>query len=411
MKALSTIGLLVLSGALFAQSPVPVQKMHLAEVLQQAVENAPNLKVSRLQEKYYGILPSTARDIPKTQFSSDWGNVNTSAFDAKISVMQPFSSGMVYQKQKNLFESFLATAQVNTQVQAMDVKRLARQLYVQLQYFQANHLLLNRIDSIFAGYQRIATLRLEKGETNLLEKTSLDNLVMQNKLMIGMQESDLYAVQLQLGLLIQSDSRIVALDPMESTVKLFDSAQWRSNPYIALYQKQEAQATAETELVKSRMRPEWLLGYTNQSFNGWQMMKDKTEKEYNMLNRFSSVTVGLSVPVFAKAQKQKVTAAKANEEVAVATTKAATVQMQTKLYRAWQDYEKFSKAVLYYEKTAIRQSDIIINTANLNYKNGQINYIEWGMLLNQALAIKSQYIEALRQLSIAESELNYLFNN
>ena len=130
-----------------------------------------------------------------------------------------------------------------------------------------------------------------------------------------------------------------------------------------------------------------------------------------MLNRFSSVTVGLSVPVFAKVQKQKVTAAKANEEVAVATTKAATVQMQTKLYRAWQDYEKFSKAVLYYEKTAIRQSDIIINTANLNYKNGQINYIEWGMLLNQALAIKSQYIEALRQLSIAESELNYLFNN
>lgn len=416
MRALSIIGLMILCGGLSAQMPaspaVPVQKMHLEEVLQLAVEKAPGLQVSRLQEKYYGILPSTARDIPKTQFSSELGNYNTGAgFDAKISIVQPFSSGMLYQKQKNLFETFLATAKVNTVVQAMDVKRLARQLYIQLQYFQSNHILLSQIDSIFAGYQRIATLRLEKGETNLLEKTSIDNMVMQNKLLISMQDADFHAVQLQLGLLLQADARIVALDPLGSTVKLFDSARWRSNPYIALYQKQQEQAVAETELARARMKPDWLLGYNNQSLNGWQMMNDRTEKQYKIGDRFSSVTLGLSIPVFAKAQKQKVNAAKANEAVAAATTHAALIQLQTRLDKTWQDYEKYSKAVLYYEKSALKQAEVIIQTANLNYKNGQINYIEWGMLLNQAIGIKSQYIEALRQLNIAESELNYLFNN
>ncbi|HJV18442.1 MAG TPA: CusA/CzcA family heavy metal efflux RND transporter [Sediminibacterium sp.] len=416
MKALSTIGLMILCGGLSAQmqaSPtVPVQKMHLEEVLQLAAEKAPGLQVSRLQEKYYGILPSTARDIPKTQFGSEFGNYNTGAgFDAKISIVQPFSSGMLYQKQKNLFETFLATAKVNTAVQVMDVKRLARQLYVQLQYFQSNHILLNKIDSIFASYQRIATLRLEKGETNLLEKTSIDNMVMQNKLLISMQDADFHAVQLQLGLLLQADARIVALDPLNATVKLFDSAQWRSNPYIVLYQKQQAQAVAETELAKARMKPDWQIGYNNQSLNGWQMLNDRTEKQYKIGDRFSSVTLGLSVPVFARAQKQKVNAAKANEAVAAAATQVTVMQLQSRLNKAWQEYEKYSKAVLYYEKTALKQAEVIIQTANLNYKNGQINYIEWGMLLNQAIGIKSQYIEALRQLNIAESELNYLFNN
>lgn len=66
---------------------------------------------------------------------------------------------------------------------------------------------------------------------------------------------------------------------------------------------------------------------------------------------------------------------------------------------------------MYYQQTALKQSDIIIKTANLSYRNGQINYIEWGTLLNQAINIKTQYLETLRQVNLAESELHYLLNN
>ena len=413
MKALSIIGLMVLSSAAFAQSPANIngKPLRLTEALQLAIEKAPSMNVSRLQEQYYALLPAIGRDIPRTQFNTELGNYNTAAFDARISIVQPLSSGAVYQKQKALFESFLATAKINTEVQKMDIKRLVHQLYIQLQYLQANRLLLQRVDSIFGGYQRIASLRLEKGESNLLEKTSLDNLVMQNRLQMQMQESDIQTAQLQLSLILQTESNIVAADPLQSTAKLFDSAQWRTSPFLALYKKQEAQAMAETELVKARMKPDWLLGYNNQSLNGWQMQTDRSEKLYNMGNRFSSLSLGMTVPVFNKAQKQKVTASKANEAVAVATTALATNNFQAKIDKAWHDYEKYNKAVLYYEKTANKQAEIMINTANLSYRNGAINYIEWGTLLNQAINIKSQYIESLRLLNIAETELNYLFNN
>ncbi len=411
MKALTLIGIMCLGTMLNAQKSSMSQPMHLEEVLQRAVEQAPSLKVNRLQEKYYSYLPGTTGEIPKTQFNTELGNYNTAAFDARFSIVQPLNSGAINNQQKNVFEKFLATAKANTQVQIMDVKRLARQLYVQLQYIQASQLLLQSIDSIYGQYLKIASLRFEKGETNLLEKMSLDNTVMQNRLSINMQESELKAVQMQLGLLIQSELPVLALDPLEAKTRLFDSAQWRNNPSIALSLQQQEVAEAETALAKARLKPDWLLGYNNQSLNGWQMLSDRSEKLYSMGNRFSSVTLGMSIPVFNKSQKQKVNAAKANEEVAAAQTTATTIGLQSKLDRAWQEYEKYNKAMMYYQQTALKQSDIIIKTANLSYRNGQINYIEWGTLLNQAINIKTQYLETLRQVNLAESELHYLLNN
>ena len=415
MKALSTIGLIVLCSGLSAQSSSPVsmpyKKMSLSAVLEMAEKNAASLQLSRLQEKYYSMLPSAAKDIPKAQFSSELGNYNTIGFDAKFSVLQPFSSNVFYRQQKNLFESFLATAKANTQVQVMDLKKMVRNLYIQLQYLQANRALLKQVDSIFSGYQQIAALRLEKGETNLLEKTALDYLVMQNVMQMNMQEADLKSVQIQLGLLIQEPERIIAIDSMEANALLFDSAQWKNNPLLQLYQKKEAEKIAETALENARMKPDWLLGYNNQSLSGWQMRNDRTEKKYGMGDRFSSVMLGMSVPVFNKSQKQKVLAAKLNESVAKAETDYIMNQLQMNLGKAWQDYIKCMKAVKDYHQMATKQTDLMIKIANLSYKNGAINYIEWGTVMNQAISIKIQYIDLLRQLNVSIAELNYLFNN
>ncbi|WP_323824249.1 hypothetical protein, partial [Pseudomonas aeruginosa] len=108
----------------------------------------------------------------------DLGSINTYAFDAKISILQPLAPGGFYQRQKNLLETFFQTATANAKVQEADVKKLIKQLYIQLQYQTAAIELLQQLDSSLSPFQKIAALRLEKGETNLLEKTVLDNMVM-----------------------------------------------------------------------------------------------------------------------------------------------------------------------------------------------------------------------------------------
>ncbi|HCL06508.1 MAG TPA: hypothetical protein DHW64_11350 [Chitinophagaceae bacterium] len=76
-----------------------------------------------------------------------------------------------------------------------------------------------------------------------------------------------------------------------------------------------------------------------------------------------------------------------------------------------QNREKLNANLAYFKNSAIPQSNTIIQTAGLQYKNGQINYIEWGTLVTQALAIQVQYAEARREHQLNEIELDYLLQN
>ncbi|MEN9598664.1 MAG: hypothetical protein RL596_975 [Bacteroidota bacterium] len=389
----------------------PTAKASLPELLQKASEKSAILKVGRMQEQYYSTLKESYREIPKTQFSTDLGSYNTYAFDAKVSVMQPLAPVGFYQKQKNVLESFFQTAQANTKLQEADVKKSVRQIYTQLQYQQAAINLLVQLDSSLAPFQKIAALRLEKGETNLLEKTVLDNLVMQNKLLITQQYAEKRATQQQLSIILQTDTVFTPSDPLQSNKQLFDSVQWRNNPLLAFYKSQENQFIAETEMAKVKLKPDWMIGYSNQSLSGWQMRPDRTERLYDVGNRFSFITVAMSLPVFSKAQKQKVKAASINEMVATASSNAVSNMLQTKVQAALGEYERYAKAVDYYQQIGKKQADLLIKTANLNYKNGQIGYIEWGTLINQSIQINMQQLEAIRMLHITAAELHYLLNN
>ncbi|UPT67384.1 MAG: hypothetical protein M0D57_01460 [Sphingobacteriales bacterium JAD_PAG50586_3] len=55
-------------------------------------------------------------------------------------------------------------------------------------------------------------------------------------------------------------------------------------------------------------------------------------------------------------------------------------------------------------------ADTIINTANAQLQNGDINYLEWVMLINQAIGTQSDYLDAVKALNLSVIELNTLTN-
>lgn len=144
---------------------------------------------------------------------------------------------------------------------------------------------------------------------------------------------------------------------------------------------------------------------------GWMTYKNRSERFFDAGNRFSSVTLGVSVPVFNKSRKAKIEAATIQEEVTRATADMATIHLKTRLLQCLQNREKLNAGIAYFKTSAVPQSQTIIQTAGLQYKNGQINYIEWGTLVTQALAIQIQYAETRREHQLNEIELDYLLQN
>ena len=59
--------------------------------------------------------------------------------------------------------------------------------------------------------------------------------------------------------------------------------------------------------------------------------------------------------------------------------------MQSEYLQAISNYNKHLETVNYYEDTALKNADIIIKTANLQFQNGEINYLEWVLLTNNAI--------------------------
>ncbi len=405
MKPLLVIVMMLSTCSLQAQQ---AQTMKLEKLLELVKEKSPILKVGQLQEKYYTALKGTARDIPKTQLVTELGNYNSFNFDSRVSILQPFSAGIVYRKQELVLNSYLNAAEANTVIQQQVLEKIVRQLYLELQYLMARKKVLERADSVYGSFQRVAQLRFEKGESNLLEKTTLDNQVMQNRQMMQMNVSDRKAIQLELALLLQDTITIVPADELVTVQQLYDTALLQQHPELQYYKAQEQQAAAETQLAKAKLRPEWLIGYNNQSLMGWMEYKNRSERFFTAGDRFSSVTLGMSIPFFNKAQKAKVEAANVQEQVNRANTDIAALRLKTQLQQALQHRDKFNSSLTYFKNSALPQSNIIIQTANLNYKNGQISYIEWATLVNQALGIQMQYADVQRDHQLNEIQLDYL---
>lgn len=62
----------------------------------------------------------------------------------------------------------------------------------------------------------------------------------------------------------------------------------------------------------------------------------------------------------------------------------------------------------YYKTKGLQNSELIISTANRQFYEGEINYLEWTMLINQALDIQNKNIDALKRLNDQVIELNAL---
>lgn len=73
-------------------------------------------------------------------------------------------------------------------------------------------------------------------------------------------------------------------------------------------------------------------------------------------------------------------------------------------------YDKFAQTVAYFENTALANARLITTTANQQLFAGNINYLEWVQLVNQATTVRNDYVEAVRNLNEAVIQLNY-FNN
>lgn len=401
---------LLLIGAFFlnstrvnAQTPITLQ-----QAIDTALKNNLLIKNERLRTEYSQKLIRSGTIIPATNVFAEYGQMNSAYADTKLGVSQTISFPKVYASQKSLFSEEWKSSVLQVGMHEADLKRLVTVAFFNLGYLQKKKSILQEIDSLFAEFLDKATFRFNKGESNILEKTTAENQRGQIGLQLAQLQRDWELQQLQFQLLLNTKAGFVPdeSDLVIKSISLIDTGILTAHPSIQYWKQKQDIASANTRAEQSKLLPDLSLGYNLMGMKGL----GADDKEYNSSPRFQSFQIGLGIPIFTGGQKARINASKINEHIAANEYEVKLKNFENEYASALKQIQKFDEAVKYFENTALKNAETIKVTANKQFLSGETNYLEWVILINQTISIQSDYIEAVRSRNLAVAELNYYTN-
>lgn len=409
-KVKPAVTILIL-GLLLSQVSVAQRKVTLEEVLKMANEKNLSVQTARTETGYWKQLQSGVFDPAKTVIGTEYGNINSFNNDSRFFISQTFGMPVVYRRQKDWYKSNEVAQQQMVNWKEAELRREVKKVFYQLTDLLERKKILFRLDSVYSRFQQSAALRLKAGESNLLEKTTADAQLQQLALQQQQTDADILIAQHYLQWILNTNELLL---PAYSTVKregaagLGDTSAVIQHPQVQYSRLLEKSTQAQTAVEKSRLSPDVTIGYNNMSIIGYQSPDGVSQKYYGAGDRFNIFSLSLGVPIFNKAIKARIKAGQLNEQVSKLVTESATLQLKTKLQQAAEEFRKQERSMHYYEQTGAQQSELIIKNAKLAFEKGEISYLEWSMLMNNAVNIQLGHLQTLFQYNIALIELEYL---
>ncbi len=373
-----------------------------------AIENNLTLKNEHLKTKYIQKLINTGTNIPSTYISGEYGQINSFFVDKRIGISQALNFPALYKRQKDLFKEEFKLSFLNVGVQEVELKKQVALLFYTLDYFQKKKEIFIKHDSLYAEFLDRSLLRYKTGESDGLEKITAENLRSQISLQLFHLEQDMEIAQLQFQLLLNDTTHFVVenTDKIPYQITYADSSSLSLHPFMKILSQQQQIAAFNTRVERVKLLPDFVLSYNVMSMSG----VGADNKNYTGKMQFQSGQIGLGIPIFNTHQRAKIQASITNEIIAKNEYELRFKNFENQYKLALVQCQKHLETVLYYQNTGLKNAKLIHEAANLKFKNGELNYLDWILLINQAIQIQSDYIEALKNFHFANTELLFYSN-
>lgn len=360
--------------------------------------------------KYQQALVNTAYNFAPTQINAELGQFNSTYFDTGLGFSQTFSLPKVYQRRAAAYQQQVKTAEYYLKLSEVEIRQQLDQIFMEYNYLIAKENLLKNQDSLYNAFVQKSLLRWQKGETDVLEKTTAE----QQKLNISNQVSMVGKLKeyviLQLNWYLNDDRKYVPQTNGFSILKyniFYDSLSIQKHPVLQMAAQEITTARAMTQAEKTALWPELSAGYRNVSIKG----TGADNVVYQGTDRFSSFQVGVGIPIFRKGIRASIQSAQMMEEVKANLYEAKKSEINAQIQEKYVLYNATLAQLEQYEKSALPNARLIRSVSEQQFSSGQINYLEYVMLTNQAINIESEYIELKRNLNSHIIHLNYLTSN
>lgn len=391
-------------GFLSAQSPIS-----LKQAIEIAVNNNAKLRTETKLVQYRQALVNSAYRFEPTQVNTELGQFNSAFFDTGFGVSQSFFLPKVYKKRAEANRYEVKSGEAYVKLTEAGLRQQLEELFLEYRFLNQKENLLRYQDSLYSGFLQKTNIRLEKGESDILEKTTAEQqkLNLSNQLAMLSKMKDYVTIHLN-WLLNDGGNYVPEVTSKEPTYNIFyDSTSVNNHPAVLMTEQELLLAKSLTQVEKTALLPEIMFGYRNVSIRG----TGADNQVYGSGDRFSSVQVGFGLPLFTKGIRSSIQSAKIMEDIKTHEYNAKKGELLTKIQQQYVLYNETLQQVRSYEEKALPNAKTIRSVSDTQFSNGQINYLEYVMLTQQAIQIESEYLVLKRNLNLIIIDLYYLTNH
>ena len=366
---------------------------------------AADIEVERLK-----MLEKTTFDIGKTDIGMQYGQYNSFENDLAFSVNQNFQFPTVYANKNALAKTTTESGNLQKNQTENELIVEIKRTWYQLIYLKELSELLQYQNDVYVQFLKAAQVRYETEAGTLLEKVTAESKVTAVKVNMSQNNANIKIYKKRFQILLNSPILVELPASIVKKKKLdlpLDTNLIASNPNLALLTNKVKEKEREQLLEKSKILPEFSIGYFNQSLIGSPTEEIGTTLAISS-NRFTGIQAGISIPLWAKPNLARIKVAKLGQQKATADAAYYHSILLSEYERVVQDYFKYKTTIDYYENNALPQAELILSNSKKSFENGAIDYVTYILSLNSGIDIKSNYLDALLQYNKSVIAIEYL---
>lgn len=392
-------------------NPVIPSTIDLSTAISSALLVNPNTRVGTLGVQYQQALKGTARDFGKTNINLTYGQYNSPIpYDNNITVTQNIPNPLYLKRLSEFMDANINASRFQSRIFQNRIAFQVKSIYYNLLYRMEQGKLNQELITLYEKILQAADVRFRTGETNILEKYNANTRLQEMKAQL--QQTNEYIrthiQQLQQFTNNNSIENIADTVLREKTMTLsIDSSLLSNNPELQALRSQIEAARKEIRVEKSKLFPDFNVGYFNQSLVG-TYEKNGINKYYGVGKRFQGIEAGISVLIFSKAQKSRIKAAEINQQLRFAEVQAFYFSLFQRGSTLLSDLRRLQIQIDFYRNTAIPQANLLISTSQRAFEAGELDYYQLSQSINNAVDVRRQYIESLNQYNQTAIELELI---
>ncbi|MBZ9651208.1 CusA/CzcA family heavy metal efflux RND transporter [Psychroflexus montanilacus] len=270
--------------------------------------------------------------------------------------------------------------------------------YMQYSIIKERLQIYKYLDSIYKDFSRMASRKFEEGESTYLEKITAQSKQKQVEAQLVKVRSQLVNTSNQIRSFVQSDVELSIEGETPHRFTLDNLNGVENLPDFVLSELQTQQAKRSEQLAKNELLPGISASY---------FMRSNSSIDKN----FEGYQIGLNIPLLFFGNRSKIKARQLENEMMAVAQEETKIQLEQKQKALINSLSSQDQSLATFEDGQLKVADEIFKTANLSFKNGEIDFFRFIQSLETAQQIKLEYLQQLMDFNAIVISLNYLTLN